>query len=182
MKERTLPNEDDRRIASVSNKRFLLSVSFLIFCSSLPFFVFPNVFLIDSRSKLRSWAYSLRFRAFSRLYGPTSSRERRGAGFVALRRCDFLGSEHEQLGLQRRGAKEGAPRRCRLFFSRISFNLLLFRSQLLLCTCNDNKTTNYHIFLIFMQLSRSFNHLKHIYLTHYQIPPHLNSCQSSSKI
>ena len=65
-----LPNDDDSRIASVSNKWFILSDDFLVFCSSLPFFLFSNAFLIDFRSKSRSWASSLRFRAFSSTVRP----------------------------------------------------------------------------------------------------------------
>ena len=157
-----LRNDDDSWIGSVSNKHFLLSDDFLVLCSLLPLFVFSNAFLIDFRSKSWSWVSSLCFQAFSSIV-------RLNFVEIALQRCVcgaaiiWATLRSSATALQNAGANPGCWEYITVALPPVFLEFPPIRSYLLLCSCNDNKTTNYHIFLIFIQLWRSFNHLKHIF-------------------
>ena len=99
-----LPNEDDSRIASVSNEQFLLSDDFLLFLF-LPAFV--RVFqCLFSRFQVEIPKLGFFF-AFSDFFLDFTAQLRRG----------ICRREPKLLGMQRRCANEWAPWRYRLSFS-----------------------------------------------------------------
>ena len=162
-------NDDASRIASVSNKRFVLSGEFLVLCSLLLFSCFfKTLFIVLGRTS-RSWASFFAFTIFFCYWMAQFvdvAPQHWVCGTVALL-CSWaaIGSSAAALMNGRSGAAEC---RCRLGFlgmwHRGASNMVPWCFRLLLpkflhstpfyilCTCNEIRTAICHAFLIFNSL------------------------------